>query len=61
MSDLTELATLMRRVVQSPHDELAIQRLKARLRRSHTAEFTKALILVMLVERPQELGNDQRR
>jgi hypothetical protein len=49
----TELADLIRCVVQNPHDELAIQRLKARLRSSHTVEFTRALILVMmLAEKP---------
>jgi hypothetical protein len=50
MSDLTELADQIRRVVQSPDDEVAVQRLRARLRKSDTLEFTKALILVMLVE-----------
>jgi hypothetical protein len=48
--NLVELAELMRRVVQNPNDELAVARLKARLRKSDTREFTKALILVMLVD-----------
>jgi hypothetical protein len=47
--NLTELADLIRLVVRNPDDEVAVQRLKVRLRKSDTAEFTKALILVMLV------------
>jgi hypothetical protein len=51
----TELADLIRCVVRDPGDELAVQRLKVRLRRSHTAELTRAMILVMmLAEKPSK-------
>jgi hypothetical protein len=48
--NLVELADLIRCVVQNPDDELAVARLKVRLRKSDTSEFTKALVLVMLVD-----------
>jgi hypothetical protein len=48
MRDLLELATLMQLVVQNPDDELAVQRLKNRLRKSDTVELTRATILLML-------------
>jgi hypothetical protein len=50
--DLVELADLIRLVVRNPDDAEAVERLRARLRRSDTSEFTKALVLVMLVAQP---------